>query len=462
MQVLFATAEFAPVAVVGGLAAASAGLVHELRRQGVEVTLVLPDYGGLTLAGEERLAIDVPAWAGPASARRGRLEAVGDVVLVDVPGIARTHPYLTPSGHGWADNDHRFFAFSAAVASLYRSFDADVLHLNDWHTATALAHFPELPPTVFTIHTLGYQGTADLGWLRVFPHRPEIFEMWHSCNPVAAAIRLSDLVVAVSPTYAREIRQPAGGFGLDGLLRGRGDAVVGILNGIDTGIWDPQSDAALAAPFSASDLSGKDDCRMALRAELGLEECGGPVVAMVTRLTDQKGVDLVLACVPFLEGMNAQLVVLGAGDVSLATALLAAAEKYPGRVVFRDGYNDALSHRIIAGADLFVMPSRFEPCGLAQMQAMRYGTLPVVTGVGGLCDTVIDLDTEPTRGTGFVASNADALSVLDALHRAVRGWGNRQRRQAARRRGMKTDWSWTVPAAEYIAHYRSLSGTGPK
>ena len=457
LRVLFATAEFAPVATVGGLGLASAGLVRELRRQGVDVVLVLPDYSGLSLEAERVVDLDVPAWARPARARSGVLSGVGDVVLVDAPGVARPHPYLDTDGTGWPDNDRRFFAFSAAVAALFSTSNCDVLHLNDWHTATALAHLENLPPTVFTVHTLGYQGASDRGWLDAFPHRAGSFERWGAVNPVAGAIRLSDVVVSVSPTYATEIRTPEGGFGLDDLLRDRGDSLVGILNGIDADIWNPAHDAAIATAYSAARPSGKDACTAALRAEVGLDPADGPLIGMVTRLTGQKGVDLALSCVPFLEGMGAQLVVLGSGDAHLVDQLTHAATIHPGRVAFRAGYDDALSHRIIAGSDLFLMPSRFEPCGLAQMQAMRYGTIPVVTDVGGLHDTVIDADRHPDNGTGIVAAAPTEAAVLDAVHRGVRLWRAKSRRNEARRRGMRIDWSWNVPAGQYIAIYSDIS-----
>lgn len=456
-KVLFASAEFAPLATVGGLGLASAGLVHELRRQGVEVVLALPDYFDTELADETMIELDTPTWVGHARARSGRLDGVGDVVLVSVPGIARPHPYLDADGTGWADNDRRFFAFSAAVAALFRVVGADVLHLNDWHTATALAHFIELPPTVFTVHTLGYQGASDIGWLDAFPFHPRAFERWGATNPVAGAIRLSDVVVSVSPTYAAEIRTPESGFGLDDLLRDRGDALIGVLNGIDSEIWNPSTDRHIAATFSAARMAGKETCTSNLRSELGLPASDGPLIGMVTRLTEQKGVDLALACVPYLAGLNAQLVVLGAGDASLVAQLNHMVAAHPEHVAFRAGYDDGLSHRIIAGSDLFLMPSRFEPCGLAQMQAMQYGTIPVVTDVGGLHDTVIDVDAHPDTGTGIIAKDVTILAILDALHRAVRLWQSKSRRNGARRRGMHIDWSWKVPARQYIAKYGEIA-----
>jgi starch synthase len=456
VKVLFATAELAPLARVGGLAAAAAGLVDALRELDVDVDVVMPDYSATPLVDETTIELTVPEWAGPAVARRGIAEGVGRVCLVSSWGIARPHPYVGVDGVGFPDNDRRFFGFSAAVAALVRQTQPDVLHLNDWHTATTLAHLAAPPPTVLTIHTLGYQGWANIGWLDAFGHHPGSYLHHNDCNPLAGAIRLADLVITVSPTYASEILTVAGGFGLDRDLRARGGDLVGILNGIDTKIWDPATDANLVAQYDARDQSGKARSHAALCDELGLDVGPGPLVVVVTRLADQKGIDLLVPSLPLIGRMPARLAVLGDGDPVLAAQLHAAAAQQPTKVAFRQGYDEGLAHRLFAGGDLFLMPSRFEPCGLAQMQAMRYGALPVVTDVGGLHDTVVDIDADAARGTGTVAASADALHVLDALHRAVRACGNRPRRDAMRRRGMAIDWSWRAPALDHIAHYERL------
>ena len=457
VNVLFATAELAPLVSVGGLAAAASGLVDALRRSGVDVTVVLPDYSGVELEDERDVEIDVPAWVGEVQVRRGVVAGLGELTLVDVPGIARPNPYVDADGNGWWDNDRRFFAFSAVVASLARAEHPDVVHLNDWHTATALAHLDPSMPVAFTIHTLGYQGQSDPGWLGVFPRNPQSFFFGGACNPVAGAIRTADVVIAVSPTYADEIVEPAGGFGLDGLLRERGDRLVGIRNGIDTTVWDPSADPFLAAGFGLGRMEAKAAARSAVLAEMGLpDDPTVPLLAVVTRLVDQKGVDLLLGTLPYLSTMPARLAVLGSGDRWLADALTAAASANPDWVAFRNGFDNALSHRLIAGADLFVMPSRFEPCGLAQMQAMRYGTIPVVTDVGGLHDTVEDIDLDRSAGTGVRAHAATVEALVDALHRGVRAWSNRARRDAMRKRGMSADWSWDRPAAEHIAWYERI------
>jgi starch synthase len=457
VKVLFATAEFAPLARVGGLAAAAAGLVAELRRQGVEVEVVLPDYSGVDLDAETHEVLDVPGWAGPAAVRRGTHPAVGAVTLVDCPGIRRPHPYVDATGRGWPDNEHRFFAFAAAVGALVERHRPDVLHLNDWHTAAVPAFIAEPLPTVLTIHTLGYQGRTSRGWLEVFPHRREAYLLDGDTNPMAGGIRLADVVVAVSPHYAWEITTPLGGFGLHQLLEARGDRLVGILNGIDDEVWNPATDPLIPVPFDAADVSGKTQARQALLDRVGLPTPKGPVVGVVSRLVDQKGIDLVLPAVPFLSGLDAAMVVLGDGDAHVASWVADAADAYPSRLHFHRGYDEGLAHLITAGADLFLMPSRFEPCGLAQMQAMRYGTLPVVNDVGGLHDTVIDVDQRSSAGTGIVMPWPSPEAVVDALHRGARAWGNTRRRAAMQRRAMSVDWSWRDPAKKQIDWYRRLT-----
>jgi starch synthase len=457
VRVLFATAEFAPVAVVGGLASASSGLVGELRRQGVEVRVVMPDYGGVPLADEASAELDVPGWAGPARVRTGVHADVGPLELVDLPGLARPHPYLQPDGGGWPDNDRRFLAFSQAVAALCRERPPAVLHLNDWHTAAALAALDPGIPSVLSLHNLAYQGECAASWLEVLGPRAAAYARRGSCNPLAGGIALADAIVAVSPRYAAEITTPEHGFGLDDLLVASGARLLGIRNGIDTAVWDSAHDAQLAATYDASDPSAKALTAEAVREELGLAGARGPLVVMVTRLTEQKGADLVPPLAPFLARLPAQLAVLGAGDAGLAEALAKTARQQPGRFAFVNGHDEALAHRLFAAGDLLLMPSRFEPCGLTQMQAMRYGTLPVATDVGGLHDTVVDADEHRDTGTGFLAARAEALPVLDALHRAVRAARNRPRLRAIQRRGMLADWSWREPAARYAELYERVA-----
>ena len=459
VHVLFATAEFAPVASVGGLAAAAAGLVGELRRQGVTVDVVMPDYGDVELLGETSFGLgDVPAWVAPAAVRSGTHPQAGRLHLVTVPGIVRRHPYVQPDGTGWPDNDARFLGFSMVVAALARRWGPDVLHLNDWHTAAALGDAPPTLPSVVSIHNLAYQGATGPEWLGRLGPRSAAYERFGFCNALSGGLLLADRIVAVSPSYATEILDPVNAYGLEGVLEHRRDALVGILNGIDTDVWNPVADPLLAATYATPDPVARGANRTAVLDAVGLPDAPGPLVVMVTRLVEQKGVDLVLPMLPLLYRMPARLAVLGSGDVALADALHAAAAEHPASVAFVEGYDERLSHRLFAGGDLLLMPSRFEPCGLAQMQALRYGTLPVVTAVGGLRDTVTDLDDAPAAGTGWAAARPDPVDLLDALHRAVRGWSVPATRQAAQARGMATDWSWREPAARHLELYEAIVG----
>lgn len=456
MRILFASAEFTPVARVGGLAEAAAGLVHALRAAGVTVDLVLPDYGDVELADQSESSIDVPWWVGEARLRHGTHPVAGAVTLVDVPGMARPHPYVDADGSGWPDNDHRFMAFSAVVAALAERERPDVVHLNDWHTAAALGMMTDRPPTVLTIHTLGYQGVTAREWLTHLPVEAHRFAWYDGTNPLAGAIELADRVIAVSPNYAREIVTPEGGMGLHERLASLGDRLVGIRNGIDTAVWDPATDPHIAARFTAGDDDGRVACRAALHDRAGWDDDKRPIVAVVSRLVEQKGIDLLADAARFLPTMPARLMVLGAGDAATAGALRELADNAPDTAWFFEGYDEPLAHELFAGSDLFAMPSRFEPCGLAQMQAMAYGSIPVVTDVGGLHDTVLDADRHKD-GNGFV-SPVEPAGIVDALHRGVRAVKLASRRRALQRRGMGTDWSWEGPAAEHVAVYEEVAG----
>jgi starch synthase len=456
MHIAFATAELSPIATVGGLAAAAAGLAGELRSLGHRVDLLLPDYGDVELSDEQWLDLEVPAWVGPTRVRFGRHEVVGEVHLVSVPGIMRSHPYLRPDGEGWPDNAERFFRFSRAVAAYVALVGPDIVHVNDWHTATALAAIDREIPSVLSLHNLAYQGSASAEWTaRIGPHGRH-YEWWGEMNPLTGAIALADRVIAVSPNYSQEIRSPQGGFGIHEALGFRGDAVVGVLNGIDTDIWDPTCDPLLVSHFSAADIAGREPNCVALRKRLGFAVDQVPLATVVTRLTQQKGIDLLLPLIPLLTQVPLRLGILGAGDADLAAQLHLAAKQHPDSFSFVEGYDEALSHQMFAGADLYLMPSRFEPCGLTQMQAMRYGAIPVVTAVGGLVDTVLDLDADPRHGTGVVATTAESTAVLAAMFRAVHRIADGRRRKSIQRRIMSIDWSWAGPAQKYVMIYRDL------
>ncbi len=440
---------------MGGLGDFSAGLTRILRSDGVEIDLVLPDYGGLAFEPRAEHDLDVPDWASPARIRLGILGDV-EVGLVSVPEIARANPYLDAEGRAWDDNDLRFFSFSAAVAAWIRSSRPDVVHLNDWHTAATLAFLDEAPPTIFTIHNLAYQGQTDVSWLDRFSRHADRFRHGARTNPMAGGIALANRVVTVSPRFAEESLPPNEGFGLADLLQERGDSFLGILNGIDTQVWDPATDRHLPINYDLASFERKRRVRLALVEELGWEETGTPLIGMVTRLTEQKGVDIALETLPALEVLGARMVLLGSGERSLAEMCARSADRYPDRFAFREGYDEGLAHRIFAGCDLYLMPSLFEPAGLTQMQAMRYGAIPVVTDVGGLHDSVVDADAKPERGNGFVAPQATPEDVTDALSRAVDAWRSPRRRRAIVGNGMTTDWSWNGPAQRYIDLYQEV------
>ncbi len=469
-HVLFASAELAPLVMVGGLALAASGLVKELISQDVNITVVLPDYGDAVLSesGFEETnswGLDVPGWCGPMRARRGSAPGFPDIILIDRPGMARPHPYVDPvSGDAWPDNADRFFAFSAAIAALCGPIDnggiaPDVLHLNDWHTAATVGFSASLPPTVLTIHTLGYQGVCDAWWMGRIPHQSWMFSWYDVANPLAAAIRCVERIVAVSPNYAAEILTPEAGMGMDYELRQRGDALIGIRNGIDATIWSPQTDPMIPRKYKfKSRVRGKAEARAKVLERAGWTETGAAVIGVVSRLVDQKGIDTLMGVVPYLASMNARMVLLGSGLHGLTELVRSVASDHPDVLVAElDAFDEPFAHLIFAGSDLFCMPSRFEPCGLAQMQAMAYGTPTVATAVGGLVDTIVDADRDLAGGTGFLTTTNDLPGLVDALHRAVRAWTSDQQFMGIVERGMNADWSWTGPAAQHVEIYHDIS-----
>ncbi len=459
MRVLFASAELAPLARVGGLAEAASGLVRALRDTEVDIIPVLPDYTGTHLADESSWDLPMPPWAGPTRARRGQADGVGDVILVDFPGIARPHPYVDPAtNEPWPDNDSRFVTFAAAVAALTEQLDPDVLHLNDWHTSSSLGFLADAPPTVLTIHTLGYQGIADASWLSRWPIEPWRFAWYDVANPLVGAIRSADAIIAVSPNYAREILRPETGMGMHDELARRGDALVGIRNGIDTSVWNPHTDTTLPATYSFTTAkAGKKASRAALLERAGWTDDDRLLISVVSRLVDQKGMDLVAGLVPYLDGIGARIFLLGSGTPEITRDIRAAADARPDLFhAETDSYDEPLAHLLFAGADAFCMPSRFEPCGLAQMQAMAYGTPTIATAVGGLVDTIVDFDADPNNGTGFLTISNDLAGLVDATHRAARAIGSTSRRRAMQKRGMGADWSWQGPARQHIKLYERV------
>jgi starch synthase len=477
LKVLFVASECAPFVKTGGLGDVAGALPKALARRGADVRVVIPLYAGMpwddfeTLEGG--LAVPMGAWTPRCAVRLGRLPDS------PVPVYALEHrhyfdrPFLYgPPGRGYDDNIERFAFLSRAALALADGigFVPDVVHAHDWQAGLVPVYLNTVcwgrplhgSAPVFTIHNLQYQGVAGrdailgtgLGWEHFNPAELEHFGTF---NIMKAALRHSSLITTVSPTYSREIQTPAHGFGLDGVLRERTRDLRGILNGIDTAAWDPTADPHIAARFTQHDLSGKALCKAALQAESGLPvRRDAPLFGLVSRLIRQKGVDVLAAGLDRILGLDLQVVVLGTGDGDIEGRLGHFSDRRPDRFRFFREFNDARAHRIEAGADFFLMPSRFEPCGLNQMYSLRYGTLPIVRATGGLADTVVSYDDRTGGGTGFVLHDLHVGSLFDAIGWAVSTWYHRRVHiDAMRRRAMAQDFSWDHAAAEYETAYRA-------
>jgi starch synthase len=387
----------------------------------------------------------------------------------DRPG----NPYAGPDGADWPDNHRRFGLFSWVAAALARgadpSWSPDLLHAHDWHAGLAPAYLAAAGssiPTVFTVHNLAYQGLFP-GLL--FPELalpPSCFaidgvEFYGLVSFMKAGLFYADRVTTVSPTYAREIQTPAFGAGFDGLLRSRADVLTGILNGVDLMVWDPRHDAMLPRQYGVEDvLAGKRAAKAALQRRLGLEERDGALLfGAVSRLTPQKGLDLLLECVPEVIIGGNQIALLGSGDRNLEVGFTAAAAANRGQVAVEIGYDDALSHLIIGGSDVILVPSRFEPCGLTQLYAMRYGTLPLVRRVGGLADTVVDataVSLAEDSATGFAFDGDSSEALLSTIGRAAALFREPGIWLRMMRRAMSQNYSWDAAARQYAALYREV------
>ena len=386
--------------------------------------------------------------------------------LFDRPG----NPYLDASGLDWADNGIRFGLLSRVAARLGQpasplGWQPDVVNLNDWQSALAPAwlHYEGGAASVVTVHNIAFQGNfaADLLPALGLPAHAWRFdgvEYHGQLSFLKAGLQLATLISTVSPTYAREIQDEAFGYGLAPLLRHRADALRGILNGVDTALWNPATDPALAAPYAANRLATKRDNKRALQREMGLNETDDrPLFGIISRLTEQKGLDLVLTLGDGITHLPAQLAILGSGDKAMETGFSELAARFPGQIAVKLGFDEALAHRIEAGADCFLMPSRFEPCGLNQMYSLRYGTPPIVRATGGLADTVIDVSDETLAdktANGFVIADATPHELWLALERATRCWHDRKLWQRIQQNGMRRDFSWEHAAHDYVTLYR--------
>ncbi|MET0006914.1 MAG: glycogen synthase GlgA [Candidatus Thiodiazotropha sp. 6PLUC9] len=477
MKILYASSEVVPLIKTGGLADVAGSLPAALNHIGMDCRLIVPCYpeviekaDGINKVADLKLGDD------QASLLYGRcgLHQV-PIYIVDAPHWfnRQGNPYLTPEGYSWPDNADRFALFcrvAAAVALDNAKLDwkPDLVHANDWQTgliAPLLTPHANRPATLFTIHNLAYQGLFDKAtFLRLglddslWTHHA--LEFHDQLSFIKGGIALSDRVNTVSPTYAEEIKTAEFGYGLEGLLQHRESHFSGILNGIDYHEWDPQSDPHIDTTYSTDSFLRKQRNKLALQSEFGLPEDEHiPLFGYIGRLVDQKGVDLILQILPGIMDSGAQLVMLGSGDKGLQTALEKISNRYHSRVGVTIGYNEGLSHRIEAGCDAFLMPSRFEPCGLNQMYSLRYGTVPIVRRTGGLADSVINV-TQTTlatgTATGFVFDNADASSLWGAFENAIDFY----RRSGSdwdilAMNGMEQDLSWEASAQHYLDLYRT-------
>ena len=476
MQVVFASAEAAPFVKTGGLGDVAGSLPRALVAAGADVIVMVPKYG--TIASEYTDRMEHVAdfyvslgWRNEyCGLERLVIDGVTYLFIDNERYFKRDYPY------GFFDDGERFAFFSKAVTEslqhLPEGFQCDVLHCNDWHTALAPVFLREfyqgLPlyervKTVFSIHNIAFQGQyADtiLNDILGMAHIPNAARQLRcderSINYMQGALDYSDAITTVSPSYAWEIQTPEYGEGLDGILRRRSNVLSGILNGIDTDAWNPATDPMIHANYSAADMSGKKACKAALQEELGLEvRDDRPLMAMVTRLTRQKGMDLVTYALDRILSGGVQVAVLGTGDYEEPMRYFA--NKYPGTCAARITFDNALSHRMYAGADLFLMPSLFEPCGLSQMIAMRYGTLPVVRETGGLRDTVAPYNQFTGEGTGFTFANFNGDEMGDAVFRGARlYWDDHAAWDHLVQNAMAADFSWVRSADEYMNLYHNL------
>ncbi|MEI6558204.1 MAG: glycogen synthase GlgA [Rhodospirillaceae bacterium] len=480
MRVLFVTSECYPVVKTGGLADVSAALPPALNDLGLDARVLLPGYPAVLDGLEDKRTLrplsGLPG-VGEGALIAGRLPGGVTAYAIDAPALyARPgNPYVSPSGLGWADNHLRFAALGWVAAGFAgpavddRQWRPDLIHGNDWQSGLMPAYVAFMgsrrPATVMTIHNIAYQGQfaeTSLGALHLPPHCYHMHgvEYYGTIGFLKAGLYYADRLTTVSPTYAREIQSAEHGCGLEGLLASRTEELTGILNGVDYGIWNPASDPYLVAPYDHAGLEVKARSKAALQAEFGLDvNPEAPLFAMVSRLNWHKGADLLPEVLPALFARGGQVVLLGTGEAGLETALSAIGAARPRSAGVHIGYDEAQAHRIQAGADVLMVPSRAEPCGLTQLYAMRYGTLPLVRRTGGLEDTVIDATPAALAdgcATGFAFDEATAEALGWAIRRAADLYRAPERWRALQQRAMTRDFGWAGSAREYLRLYREL------
>jgi starch synthase len=477
VEVLSVASEAYPLVKTGGLADVVGALPGALKEQGVAVRTLIPGY--LSVIKALRRAEAVHAYkaffGGPARILAGRA-AGRDLLVLDAPHLYHRHggPYGDLKGVEWPDNPLRFAALAKAGAALGRGllpgYVPDIVHCHDWQAGMTAAYLhydggTSRPGVVMTVHNLAFQGQFDRKLLPALGLPATAFthdgvEYYGDIGFLKAGLRLADRITTVSPSYAAEICTPEGGMGLDGLLRGRADKLFGILNGIDVKVWNPATDSLIAAPYGPGELGPRAINKADLQARFGLTlDPDAPLFGVVSRLSWQKGLDLLVEALPVLLASGAQLALLGSGDHDLQALFAAAAVAHPGRIGCHFGYDEELAHRIQAGADALLVPSRFEPCGLTQLCALRYGAVPVVARVGGLSDTVIDagpMALAAGAGTGVQFAPVNTPMLENAIRRTAGLYGDRPSWRRLQANGMAADVSWREPARQYAELYRGL------
>ena len=466
-KILMVASEAAPFAKTGGLADVLGSLPAALAPLGVEAAVLLPRYRGIAIDSAQR-AGDFPIWLAGSNYQITlyRMQAGATYYFADCPALYDRDGYYGSAAGDFSDNALRFAVLARTALEMMRGiFRPRILHCHDWQSGLAPVYlktiFARDPTfigirTLFTIHNLGYQGIfapdalAKVGLDRGVFH-PGGIEFFGDVSFMKGGLNYSDALSTVSSRYALEIQTPEYGFGLDGVLRARSSVIHGILNGVDYSQWDPQTDPHIAAHYGPDDLSGKRACKLDLIRTLGFDEAAidRPLLGVVSRLAAQKGADLIVKIADALAAEDLYLAVLGKGDADLEVALAKAAAVHPGRIQVRIGYDEALAHKIEAGADMFLMPSRYEPSGLNQMYSLRYGTVPVVRSTGGLDDTI---DEE----TGFKFHEPTAVALLEATRGAAAAFPDRQTWAARMRQGMRKDFSWKASAEAYATLYQRL------
>ncbi|EXS68835.1 glycogen synthase GlgA [Sphingobium sp. Ant17] len=475
MQLLSVASEIYPLIKTGGLADVTGALPAALAGEGVASRTLVPGYPAvIARIGKAKVVRRYEALFGvPATVLAASVEGL-DLLVLDAPDFFAREggPYGDHAGNDWGDNWRRFAALSRVGADIaadgLKGWRPDVVHVHDWQAALTAAYMRFGPahavPKIVTIHNLAFQGRYGADVFGQLGLPPEAWgmdgvEYYGGVGYLKAGLVSADAITTVSPTYAEEIRSPMHGMGLDGLINGRVDRLYGILNGVDTAIWNPADDPLIPKAFSGRALAGRGANRRALEQQFGLDADDAPIFIIVSRLTWQKGMDLMVDALDHLVGLGAKLALLGSGDHPLEGAFLGAADRHRGRIGVRIGYDEPMSHLMQAGGDAILIPSRFEPCGLTQLYALRYGCLPVVARVGGLADTVIDANAAAVAAgaaTGLVFAPSDPLALHGAIARTVRLHGDRPVWQAMQRAAMRADVSWGQSAARYAALYRSL------